>query len=99
MALPGWDAQQADLPRPGTRSMQRFWAEYQEKLSCVRRGAVIFECGNAASAESGFSVLRPRRQPVWGKIAMAIALTCRQICHGDGHTRAERREEAWYRFR
>lgn len=98
MALPGWDAKQADLPRHGTRSMQRFWAEYQEKLSCVRGGTMFFEPGIAASPESGFSVFRPLRQPVWGKIAMAIAVNCRQICHGDGHTRAERREEAWYHF-
>jgi hypothetical protein len=98
MALPGWDAKQANLPRYGTRSMQRFWAEYQEKLSCVRRGTVFFESGIAASPEGGFSVFRPRRQPVWGRIAVAIAVTRRQICDGDGHTRAERREEAWYHF-
>jgi hypothetical protein len=29
---------------------------------------------------------------------MAIAVTFRQVCQGDGHVRAERREEAWYHF-
>jgi hypothetical protein len=44
------------------------------------------------------SVLRPRRQPAWGRLTMAIYVNAKQVILGDGHARAARREEAWYGF-
>jgi hypothetical protein len=97
--LPDWETSRVNLPRDGSRSMQKFWAEYHERLNSVRKSGALHKSGMAANPDCGFKVLHPPRQPVWGKMLMVIAVTCRRICHGDGHARAERREAAWYHFR
>ena len=38
-----------------------------------------------------------RRQPAWGRITVTIVVNTAPIRRSDGHARAERREEAWYR--
>ncbi len=50
----------------------------------------------AASPEMGIQIMHPRSQPGWGRMMMAIVMTARQVCIGDGHARAERREATWY---
>jgi len=74
--------------------MQRFWAEYRNKLSRVQSGATRL----AFASQDDFRVVRPRRQPRWGRITMAFSFALRRICHTNGHDRAERREQAWYPF-
>lgn len=96
--MPAWEAKRAVLSRNDARAVQRFWTEYQEKLLHVRKRLVFNEPGIGASAEGSFQMLHPRRQPVWGRMMMAIAVTVNRICLGDGHARAERREETWYHF-
>ena len=77
------------------------WTEYRDRLDIIREHAGIRDSGIAHRLQGTLelaTVLQPQRQPQWGRLTMAVYVTAKQVILGDGHTRAARREEAWYPF-
>lgn len=98
LLLAAWEISQPSLSRDDDRVMQRFWEEYRERLDRVREKIACCQPSVALGPELELRVIRPVRQPAWGGLVMTIATTLKRIWNGDGHERAERREEAWYHF-
>lgn len=104
--MSAWEITQPSLSRDDDAVMQRFWGEYRERLDRVRKNVAENAAKNAAfcqlpaarCSEIELRVVRPVRQPAWGGLVMTIAIAVKRIWNGDGHARAERREEAWYQF-
>ena len=77
------------------------WTGYRDQLGTVREHAGIRGSGLTHRLQGTLeltAVLKPQRQPQWGRLTMAIYVPAKQVILGDGHTRAARREEAWYPF-
>jgi hypothetical protein len=87
--------------RRNSATTQKSWMTRPERLDSVREDAMSRRPGITHGSQSPLelvSVLRPRRQPAWGRLTMAIYVTAKQVVLGDGHDRAARREQAWYPF-
>ena len=75
--------------------------EFQERLEAIRNDGLSLRRGTGHKLRRDLelvTVLRSQRQPAWGYLTMAIFLTAKYGLIGDGHTRAARREAAWYPF-
>jgi hypothetical protein len=75
--------------------------EYQQRLTTLGASARSLHSGLPHEPENCVEVTPPTspgRQPSWGRLSIAIFTKGKQVMPGDGHARAERREQGWYRF-
>lgn len=79
----------------------RLRVEYQKHLTALDARSGSLYSGLPYQPEGDGAVTPPappNRQPPWGRLSLAIFTEGKQVLPGDGHARAARREEAWYRF-
>ena len=75
--------------------------EYQQRLTTLGASARSLHSGLPHEPENCVEVTPPTspgRQPSWGRLSIAIFTKGKQVMPSDGHERAARREQAWYRF-